>query len=391
MADETQAERPMAERHEWKGSDGVLRAAVEQATKSAGEPLPEDPSERQWFDRNAALLGGPLSAVATWLGIWASLNPSQGSYAKMLAICSNELRREEAEAMALRADNEALRGEVAYWKRLAEERLTLYEAVTALRGVLTKERGAAKVRREEIAALKALVGRQQAYLKSGETFYDEKVAILADPIGIAALRELQELRAEAERSKNGQKRIAWLIEVDATTYWDGRALDSFHFVQDAIRFSRQEDAERIIRWLLKNPALKATEHVWLATAAPPAEPQEAGEGPSIPKPKCPWDTHGECPYCRGEECAICGPSISPECPHSESERHPINGGPGFDGEGRPLLHDPEGDFVREKTAALEIDAQRRVKPKTGKGPRCPVHPWVPEPCPECEAKIAGGL
>jgi len=60
---------------------------------------------------------------------------------------------------------------------------------------------------------------------------------------------------------------AWLIEANGT-YWDGRAAGAAGFDADpnqAVRFARQEDAERVKYWLLKEHAfaLRSTEHVWL--------------------------------------------------------------------------------------------------------------------------------
>lgn len=60
---------------------------------------------------------------------------------------------------------------------------------------------------------------------------------------------------------------AWLIEADGS-YWDGRSCDRRAFtkdVNDAMRLSRFEDAERIKHWLIPGLAfaLKTTEHVWV--------------------------------------------------------------------------------------------------------------------------------
>jgi len=61
---------------------------------------------------------------------------------------------------------------------------------------------------------------------------------------------------------------AWLIEADGS-YWDGRTIDRNGFcadVNEAVRFSRQQDADRVKHWLMPGLAfaLKTTEHVWLA-------------------------------------------------------------------------------------------------------------------------------
>lgn len=62
----------------------------------------------------------------------------------------------------------------------------------------------------------------------------------------------------------------WLIETGDHKYWDGRAADSTAFTSDhleAVRFSRREDADRVIHWLLQkfNVFLVAREHSWMAT------------------------------------------------------------------------------------------------------------------------------
>lgn len=68
-----------------------------------------------------------------------------------------------------------------------------------------------------------------------------------------------------------EEESGWLIETQGT-YWTGRALIENGFDDDpneACRFARAEDAERIRWWLLKGYAfaLKVTEHVWLARAS----------------------------------------------------------------------------------------------------------------------------
>lgn len=60
--------------------------------------------------------------------------------------------------------------------------------------------------------------------------------------------------------------VAWLVERDGS-YWDGRGPDTFirdHL--DAIRFSRKDDGERMLHWLVREairPECVVTEHVWL--------------------------------------------------------------------------------------------------------------------------------
>lgn len=63
---------------------------------------------------------------------------------------------------------------------------------------------------------------------------------------------------------------AWLIESGSRTYWSGHSATNFTTDNsEACRFSRREDAERVIFWLIAaaNPelskALRASEHVWI--------------------------------------------------------------------------------------------------------------------------------
>jgi hypothetical protein len=63
----------------------------------------------------------------------------------------------------------------------------------------------------------------------------------------------------------------WLIEANGS-YWDGRSTDAGAFsrnANDAVRFSRFEDAEKVKYWLLGDYAfaLKTTQHVWFKDAA----------------------------------------------------------------------------------------------------------------------------
>lgn len=58
----------------------------------------------------------------------------------------------------------------------------------------------------------------------------------------------------------------WLIEADQS-YWDGRYPDSRGFskdVNDAVRFERREDAEKVRHWILQTWAfaLRTTQHIW---------------------------------------------------------------------------------------------------------------------------------
>ena len=56
--------------------------------------------------------------------------------------------------------------------------------------------------------------------------------------------------------------FAWLIEGNGPRYWDGRNLETMVMDHnDAVRFARKQDAERVISWLL-NKELRAVEHGW---------------------------------------------------------------------------------------------------------------------------------
>lgn len=60
-------------------------------TQQTSRPgLPEDPREREQFARQAALYGGTLRAIAGGLGIMSKSVPQGGSFAKALAVLSNE-------------------------------------------------------------------------------------------------------------------------------------------------------------------------------------------------------------------------------------------------------------------------------------------------------------
>lgn len=61
--------------------------------KATRAGLPEDPREREQFARQAALYGGPLRAIAGGLGIMSKSVPQGGSFAKILAIYSNEVAK----------------------------------------------------------------------------------------------------------------------------------------------------------------------------------------------------------------------------------------------------------------------------------------------------------
>ena len=72
------------------------------------------------------------------------------------------------------------------------------------------------------------------------------------------------------QSESGKHESAWVIEADGS-YWTGTHVDSRGFQQDvneAVRFARFEDAEKVKHWLMPTLAfaLKAVEHVWVDSA-----------------------------------------------------------------------------------------------------------------------------
>lgn len=57
--------------------------------------------------------------------------------------------------------------------------------------------------------------------------------------------------------------FAWLIETSQSSWWSGNGYSTD--ANEAVRFSRKEDAEKVISTALDNEmlALIATEHGWL--------------------------------------------------------------------------------------------------------------------------------
>lgn len=68
-----------------------------------------------------------------------------------------------------------------------------------------------------------------------------------------------------------ERQSGWIIETAVGTYWNGRYVSSdgfVHDINDAVRFARFEDGERIIHWLMRKSgdfsfALRTAEHVWI--------------------------------------------------------------------------------------------------------------------------------
>ncbi len=68
------------------------------------------------------------------------------------------------------------------------------------------------------------------------------------------------------------RQVAWVIETGAGTYWAGREHDDFtEDHNDAVRFARRDDAERVRCWLIQSRnkslslACRASEHVWIGS------------------------------------------------------------------------------------------------------------------------------
>jgi hypothetical protein len=61
---------------------------------------------------------------------------------------------------------------------------------------------------------------------------------------------------------------AWVIETANQSYWDGHYANSQGFsdkIDDAVLFSRRQDAEIVINWLLREYAfaLRSAQHMWV--------------------------------------------------------------------------------------------------------------------------------
>ena len=57
----------------------------------------------------------------------------------------------------------------------------------------------------------------------------------------------------------------WLIEFTggAPSWWDGRGPDTGMFdANEAVRFARREDAERVLYWIVTRRPAIVTEHLW---------------------------------------------------------------------------------------------------------------------------------
>lgn len=77
------------------------------------------------------------------------------------------------------------------------------------------------------------------------------------------------LRLLSSELRNDKTQFAWLIESGSGTYWDGSFCNDTGFTKDAnsaVRFSRGQDADKVIHWLLKDISigLKAVEHGFMS-------------------------------------------------------------------------------------------------------------------------------
>jgi len=75
--------------------------------------------------------------------------------------------------------------------------------------------------------------------------------------------------------------IGWLIELrrlPKPSWWDGRGPDTFVLdALDAVRFSRKEDGERVLAWMIKRELksqCQVLEHGWAPMPLP--EPPKGG-------------------------------------------------------------------------------------------------------------------
>lgn len=102
---------------------------------------------------------------------------------------------------------------------------------------------------------------------------------------ISVSRDLYEgLLARSNRLKvlESEDEVAWLIEHprenDAPEWWDGSEWTTDHL--HAVRFSRQEDAERVLSKQALNfmqhfgSGVRASQHIWVGGSAPAPEEQQ---------------------------------------------------------------------------------------------------------------------
>lgn len=77
---------------------------------------------------------------------------------------------------------------------------------------------------------------------------------------------------DEKQMSDDTRETAWLIETGDHMYWDGKKANSDGFTHDpndAVRFARFEDSERIIHWLMEKDRvfLVSRQHVWINNEA----------------------------------------------------------------------------------------------------------------------------
>lgn len=80
--------------------------------------------------------------------------------------------------------------------------------------------------------------------------------------------------------------FGWLIETGDHKYWNGKRANSDGFTHDpneAVRFSRFEDSERVIHWLLQEYRvfLVSRQHSWMGGNAQAKLVAAVGDNPAI--------------------------------------------------------------------------------------------------------------
>jgi hypothetical protein len=78
---------------------------------------------------------------------------------------------------------------------------------------------------------------------------------------------LEGLHLLSEKTQRPKEESGWLIETGDHKYWNGRHANQGAFTHDpndAVRFARFEDGERIVHWLMKDYSvfLATRQHAW---------------------------------------------------------------------------------------------------------------------------------
>lgn len=117
-------------------------------------------------------------------------------------------------------------------------------------------------------------GRVDAYVvSSGEMFWGEHPQTIANQqnqLVMPATVEDAPTPPQWQPDEGMVERLetAWLIETGDHMYWNGRHANSDGFTNDpndAVRFARFEDSERVIHWLMNKDRvfLVSREHAWI--------------------------------------------------------------------------------------------------------------------------------